>query len=221
MLTMILLGGKMMYPLLAASIISCTIIFERWVVFRKCDIDRHALRKKVFDLLKHGQLRQAIQLCGNTPGPVAFVLYGGLKRYEHLMEHAGKPDADGVIMTRAAIVAEVTKTMGDVAPHAMEILENRLNYLSLIGTIAPLLGMTGTVTGMINSFSSIADAGQIEATKVASGISEALITTAAGLIISIPAFIAYNIFARRIEHFLLDIEDTAGKLSEFLLSGAE
>ena len=96
--------------------------------------------------------------------------------------------------------------MEDYAPKAIHGLEKRLNAMILISGISPLIGMTGTVTGMISSFNAMAEAAGLDAGAVAGGISEALITTAAGLIIAIPAVVAYNYFTNRIEVYNMAIE---------------
>ena len=96
--------------------------------------------------------------------------------------------------------------MEDYAPKAIHGLEKRLNAMILISGISPLIGMTGTVTGMIRSFNVMAAAAGLDAGAVAGGISEALITTAAGLIIAIPAVVAYNYFTSRIEVYNMAIE---------------
>jgi biopolymer transport protein ExbB len=121
------------------------------------------------------------------------------------------------------IEISVKNTMEDYAPHVLEPLEKRLNILTLIGMISPLLGMTGTVTGMIASFTAIATAGGSQTEAAASGISEALITTAAGLLIALPALVAHNLLVRRMDKFTLEIEETVIELNDYvsLKRGAE
>ena len=84
----------------------------------------------------------------------------------------------------------------------------------MIAAVAPLLGMTGTVTGMISSFGSMSSG--LDASQVSTGISEALVTTAAGLIVAIPAVVAYNIFAKKVDHVVLEIEQTATELIDYI-----
>jgi len=102
-------------------------------------------------------------------------------------------------------------------------LEKRLNLLTLIGMVSPLLGMTGTVTGMIASFGAISQAGGSQTEAAAVGISEALITTAAGLLIALPALVAHNLLAKRMDKFTLEIEETVIELNDYvsLKRGAE
>lgn len=212
MLNIILQGGPLMWPLMFLSILSISVIYERWTAFKKAQVDTTALRQEVITLLKDGQTKRAIQLCANTPGPVSAILLVGLKKYKKMKE-LGKTDEE--------IDLQVTKAMGDYAPHVVEVLENRLNLLSLVGNVAPLLGMTGTVTGMIKAFADISNAGQMDGAMVAGGISEALITTAAGLLVAVPAVIVYNLYSRKIEVFVLEIEENATKLVDFVTTGEE
>ena len=108
--------------------------------------------------------------------------------------------------------------MEEYAPKALRPLENRLNLLVLVAAIAPLLGMTGTVTGMISSFDVMASSAGLDPGAVAGGIGEALITTAAGLIVAMPCAVFYNLFTRKIDDItasidtsLTDIMETVGE----------
>jgi biopolymer transport protein ExbB len=212
MLPIILKGGSMMVPLMVESLLCIALIFERYMVFKKALVDTSALRTEVISLLKKGDIGQAITLCANTPGPVSAVLLVGLRKYQRVV--ATEKD-------RSGLDDVVTKAMSDYAPHVLQVLEHRLNLLALIGTTAPLLGMTGTVTGMIGAFGNIAATGSMEGPVVAGGISEALITTAAGLVISMPAVIAYNLYARKVERIVLDVEEASTALVDFVTTGAE
>ena len=95
-------------------------------------------------------------------------------------------------------------------------MSKRFNLLVLVGTVAPLLGMTGTVTGMIRSFTTIAEQAGLEPSKVMGGISEALLTTAAGLLVAVPALVAYNLFSRRADTYLLAIEEMIGYITNYI-----
>ncbi len=114
------------------------------------------------------------------------------------------------------IEAAVSDAMEEYAPRALAGLERRLNLLALIATASPLLGMTGTVTGMIKSFDKMREAAGLDPSAVAGGISEALITTAAGLIIALPALVAYNLFSRQIETNTLTMEEMIHDIRGFI-----
>ena len=210
MLEYILDGGFMMLPLVALSVLALAVIIDRVRVLRLADADTTALRLRVADLLEEGQLEAAIKACRELKGPVAAVLLLGLDRYRKLQAHG---------RSLAEIEVNVSKTMSDYAPHVLEALEKRLNLLILVGSTSPLLGMAGTVTGMIQSFNAMAEAGGLDAGGVAAGISEALITTAAGLLIAIPAVVAYNLLSKRVDKYALEIEQSTNELMEFIAFG--
>ena len=208
MLEIILKGRIMMVPLIACSIMAIAVLIDRYLAFRKHQrIDTRSLRAKVLSLLEKGEIEEAANLCAQTPGPVPAVLLVGMQTIAKHRRHVDRKDALAVVVKEA---------MQDYSLHAMGAVEKRFGVLSTVGNAAPLLGMTGTVTGMINSFAQIADAGGIQIADVAVGISEALITTAAGLIIALVAVIPYNWFTARADEVNLEIEETTSELVDFL-----
>ncbi len=211
MLRYILQGGVIMIPLLSLSVIALSVILDRIRAFRSAEIDAFKLREAVGTHLENGHLDDAMQECQRFGGPVAAVLLVGLDKYRRLLARG---------RSRTEIETITTKSMEDYAPRAMDSLEKRLNLLTLVAGISPLLGMTGTVTGMIRSFNTMAASG-VDAAGVASGISEALITTAAGLLIAIPAVVAYNLFTKRIDRCALEIEETMMELLDYITLGAD
>lgn len=207
MLGHILDGGAIMIPLMLLSVLAVAIIIDRVRAFREASVDTSRLQDAVVASLEDGRVEDAIRECEKFRGPVAAVLMVGLLKFRKLLQRK-RPLAE--------IEANVNKTMGDYAPHVIEALEKRLNLLIMVGSVAPLLGMTGTVTGMIRSFQSLAGAGALDATAVSTGIAEALVTTAAGLIIAIPAVVAHNILSKKIDRFVLDIEESATRLIDLI-----
>lgn len=197
-----------MVPLLICSVIALAIILDRWLAFRANNrVDARALRARLLQLLHEGKVADALNHCASTPGPISAVLLAGLQTYEGL---------DGDDRNTNSIRLMVGKSMEDFSRHAMSAVEKRLNGLSTIGNAAPLLGMTGTVTGMIASFGALAGAGQLDAAVVAGGISEALITTASGLMIALFAVIPYNFFTSKAESIELEIDEATTEIVEFL-----
>lgn len=191
-------GGWMMLPLLICSIVMVAAIIDRCRAFRvAAKLDPKALREKVVQAVTDGDIVAAVEACRSSEGPVAAVLLTGLEKFTRLYQK-GKSEPE--------IEAGVTKAMEDYAPKAMSGLEKRLGTLVLISSISPLIGMCGTVTGMINSFAVMAEAAGLDAGAVAGGISEALITTAAGLIIAIPGVVAYNMFQKKVEEWNVQLE---------------
>ncbi len=206
MLQYILDGGFVMFPLMVLSVLAVAIIVDRSRAFRLARADSSALRKEVIRRLEEGEIDAAMQACQKTKGPVAAVLLVGLHKFRQLAARGRK---------LADIEEGVNKTMADYAPHVIEALEKRLNLLVMIGSVAPLLGMTGTVTGMIAAFAEMRESG-VQGEAVAGGISEALITTATGLIVAMPAVVAYNVFAKRVDRYVLEIEEMATNLIDFI-----
>ncbi len=198
MLTYLLDGGPIMLPLLILSILTLAIIIDRVRAFRSAGDNFDQLRMDVNQRLMDEELDEAIQRTEQDEGPVAACLLVGLQRYRKMKARQRKPEE---------METAVSKTMEDYAPKAISGLEKRLNLLVLIASVSPLLGMTGTVTGMIKSFDKMAASAGLDPAAVSGGIAEALITTAAGLIVAIPAVVAYNLFSRRVEEYNIAIEE--------------
>ena len=199
-------GGALMPFLLACSIIMLAVVVERYLVLRSATIDTTLLRQEITNLLESDDVDGALRLCESTPGPISAVLTAGLRKY-HRLKALGK--------SQEAVEAGVLKAMEDFSLHVIHALEKNLVALQVVGNVAPLLGMTGTVTGMIAAFNAMISSGASSG-AVALGISEALITTAVGLLIAIPAVIAYNYYTGMVNKFVLDIEQSATELVDFI-----
>ena len=201
-----------MIPLMLCSLVGIAVVYDRWFSFRQNRrIDTRSLRAKVQARLNEKNISGAISECETTGGPVASVLLAGLRSYKQLN------DKNEGTETMRLVVAQV---MQDYGAQAMSVVGKRLDVLTTIGMAAPLLGMTGTVTGMIASFESLAAAGSSGAGggAVALGISEALITTAAGLLIALAAVIPQSVFYRWSDEIELEIEESTCELVEFILT---
>lgn len=189
-------GGPVMWPLLLCSILGVAVAIERWLVLRNAHINvNEFLAKLRKSLLVNKSVRDGIKVCEQYRGPLASIMKAGLLKY-------GQPKED------------VQKTIETAAIHEMSRLEKRLMILATVVTVAPLLGFLGTVTGMINSFDALAAQGLSNPGAVAAGISEALITTAAGLIVALPIQLAYNYFTSRINRTVREIETSTNMLLE-------
>ncbi len=210
MLEYILDASFIMYPLTLCSIVALAVILDRWRVFRMADCDAGELRERVFTLLEENRIDEAIDECKTGHGPAAAVLLLGLQRLRQLLE-MGR----GI----SVIEANVTRAMDDFTPHVVAPLEKRVGALSVIATVAPLLGMTGTVTGMINSFTGMSGMGGLEGNLVAAGVAEALVCTASGLIIAIPSAVFYHYFSKLLDQHLLEISRTSTQLIDFIAVG--
>jgi biopolymer transport protein ExbB len=189
-------GGPIMWPILAFSIVALIFIIERFVALRRAKINLNEFLAKLRKaLIVNKSIRDAVKVCEQYRGPVASIVKAGLLKY-------GAPKED------------VEKTIENAALYEMGRLERGLVVLATTATVAPLLGFLGTVTGMINSFDALAKAGLSNPGLVAAGISQALITTAAGLAVAIPAQLFYNYFMSRINKFVRDIETSTNMLLE-------
>jgi biopolymer transport protein ExbB len=212
MLEHILKGGPMMIPLVICSLISLAVVYDRWTAFKKNRrIDTRSLRAKVLEHLRLNNANAAIDECVSTKGPVAAVMLTGLRSYSHLQGKNEKSE------TMRMVIAQV---MEEYSAQAMSVVNKRLEFLTTIGTAAPLLGMTGTVTGMIASFAGLADAGSIGGSGglVAEGIAEALVTTAVGLIVALMAVIPQSVFNRWSDQIELELEESSSEMVEFILT---
>jgi len=204
MLEILIDGGPMMIILIIESILAIAVMLDRTVAFRANDrVDVRTLRAKVQNQMLAGNYGDAMAVCLTTPGPVSAVMAAGLHSY---IKHRAVTDNGE---TLRAIMQDA---MADYARLAMNTVEKRMNILSFIGSSAPLFGMTGTVTGMIKSFAAIASAGDVDATVVAAGISEALITTAAGLIIAMIAVIPHHYFTGRAESIEIETAEAGSEI---------
>jgi biopolymer transport protein ExbB len=191
-------GGPFMYPLLIASVIGVAVIIERAVTLSRARTDVRKLMRRVLDALHSKGVEAAAAECERTRGPIAAILHAGLKRAERGTE----------AVERAIETAGMIET---------SFLERGLIWLATLATIAPLLGFLGTVSGMIRAFNAIAEAEQVNAKLVASGISEALITTATGLLIAIPIQAFHNFFVSQIDRFIIEMEESTADLVDTLV----
>jgi len=192
-------GGGMMWLLLAVAVLATIIILERlFTLFIKARTNPRKLVEKVISLISEESMEAAIEYLASHRSPVAKVLLAGLEK-----------------ANRGRAVME--EAMAMKASSELAFLDRGMIYLSASATVAPILGFLGTVTGMIKAFQAIALAGEVEPTLVASGISEALITTATGLLIAAPVAVFYAVFSSKINNYTRDAEEASNILLEHLL----
>jgi len=212
MIEQILKGGSLMFPLMLCSLVCLAVVYDRWMAFRaNRKIDTRSLRTKIITRLREKDISGAIAECEAARGPLASVLLAGLRSYKQLLGKSENAE------TMRMVVGQV---MEDYSAQAMSVVNKRLDVLTTIGMAAPLLGMTGTVTGMIASFAGLAEAGSTGGGggAVAAGIAEALITTAAGLLIALAAVIPQSVFNRWSDEIELEIEEGTSEFVEFILT---
>jgi len=196
-----------MYPLAFLLIFGVAIAIERLINLSKAAIDAESFFQQLEEAMRSGGgAKAAAQLCSETRGPVASVIHAGLLRL-----HRGVDNVEKAIENAGAV--------------EMAFLERGMVWLSTVANLAPMVGFLGTVSGMINAFQAIKIAGDVDPSMVAGGISEALITTAAGLVVGILIQFCYNFFVSRIDKIIADMQEhTAGfidVLTEIELKGQE
>lgn len=187
-------GGIMMYPLALASVIALAIIIERFIMLRKPKIIIPEIINVIEQFSSPNDVQLARNISSKYSGPLPSLIKIGL---------------DNSDLDRN----EIKELIEDQGRQEVRQLERGLTVLETIAVSSPLLGLLGTVLGMIQVFNVIKDQGIGQAAALSGGISEALITTVTGLFIGIPALIFYNILTKRAENFVLDIE----KYSNFLV----
>jgi len=192
-------GGIFMWWLLTVALFGFVFIIERMWTLHRARVDTRRLIGTIITTLRNDGVQAAAEECQKVRGPIAAILYSGLQKADK-----------GAVSVEKAI-----STAGTIE---MSFLERGLIWVSSVTTIAPLIGFLGTVSGMINAFEAIAASEQVNAKLVASGISEALITTATGLIVAIPATLFYNYFVASIDRFVIEMEETSAELIDELES---
>lgn len=190
-------GEFFMHPILACLILGLAFSFERMWTLSRARVNTKDFIVKVKGALESGGIEAAKDVCANTRGPVASVFHAGLLRADEGLDAAEK-----AIMTYGGI--------------EMGFLEKGLIWISTFITIAPMLGFTGTVQGMINAFDAIKEAAQISPAIVASGISVALLTTLFGLVVAMILQVFYNYFVSRIDKLVGDMEESSVELIDAL-----
>jgi biopolymer transport protein ExbB len=193
-------GGPLMYPIAICSFLLVIFICERFVSLRRGQVIPRPFVTRIFEQIREGQLdrEDALELCEKNGSPVARVLAGGLKKW-------GRP------------AVEVEQAVLDAGERVCNSLRKYLRLFNGISQVAPLLGLLGTVMGMISSFNAISssqETGQRE--MMAAGIAEALITTAAGMLVAIPALLAYLHFLSRVDQLVSEIDSNGQKLVEMI-----
>lgn len=183
-------GGNFMWPVLVALILGLAIFLERIITLNLADIDSRKFIVDVKEALQEGGIPAAEELCARTRGPIASVFQAGLMRADEGLDAAEK----------------AIQSYGSIE---MSFLERGLVWLSLFIAIAPLLGFTGTVVGMIQAFDAIEQAGDISPSLVAGGIKVALLTTASGLIAGIILQVGYNYCVSKIDRLIAEMEESS------------
>jgi biopolymer transport protein ExbB len=198
LLDVLVLGGWVMVPLVLLSILTIYLLVERLITIRQASSNPEAITDRVRDYVRNGDVEGAITYCQKKDVPITRILKQGLERL-------GRP------------ISEIQDAVQAAGKHETYELEKRTNLLASIAGIAPMLGFFGTVVGMIKAFQEIQNLqGNVNPSVLAGGIWEALVTTAAGLLVGIFALFAYNFLIGRIRRLTNDMERSATDFIDLL-----
>jgi len=198
--SVILKGGVLMYAIILASLAGGFIIVKQILKMRKIEEISSVFISKIKSLLVKGDISAALEHCDSVNNPAASIFKSALSRI-HLSDDA------------------IEKAMENEAKEQVFYLEKDLGFLETLASITPLLGFLGTVTGMIQAFYQIQQlGGNVDATVLAGGIWEALVTTAAGLTVGIPLLLFYNYFIRQIEEIVFEMRKRSSEMLEHISS---
>jgi biopolymer transport protein ExbB len=206
-------GGFLVPMLILLFILQVTFVLERMWSLNKAKgrgslpMFLNNVRKKIHEKDVEG----AIKLCGQQRGSAANVMRAGLERYDMLMKEGAPKDK---------VVAETQAAIQEANGLEVPLLERNLIALSTIASISTMVGLLGTVMGMIRSFGALGHTGSVDATKLAVGISEALINTAGGLIVAILGIVMYNVFVTRVDGFNYMMDEASYEAVQLLAASA-
>ena len=200
-------GGIFMWPILILGVVALAVIIERYRALMMLNSKAEELRRKVRELLEVDRVEEALNLCDREHGPVPAILAAGLRKY--LV-------ADRLGYDAAKTEEQVIKGMDDYSVHVVAAMERHLPILATVSSAAPMIGFLGTVQGMVLSFADIvAKMGEVNiVVAAADGIMVSLLTTVLGLVVGIPAFIAFNYFNSVVNEFILNVEESSAELIE-------
>lgn len=191
-------GGILMWPILATSIVGLAIIIERLIALRRASIDTREFMDTMRQVLRQGRIPEAIEICDETDAPVARIMKAGILKHNRTKE-------------------DIREAIEDAGHLEIPRLERYMTGLATCSNVAPLLGLLGTVQGMIKCFAEIQHRkGQVNPSDLAEGISNALITTAGGLTVAIPILVVYNYLMSRVDNMVLEMEISSAELVELL-----
>lgn len=191
-------GGIILILIVSLSVAAAAIIIERMMYFSRIRSDEDKLLQRLKNSLQKGHFEEAMSICEQNPTPITNLMKVGIEHRQYN--------------------AEVIKgAISDAANMEIPRMEGSLSFLGTIAHITPLLGLLGTVTGNIEAFGVLGEFGAGgDPALLASGIAEALVTTAAGIIVSIPAIIFYNHLVSKVNHSIIRLENRVSELVLFL-----
>jgi biopolymer transport protein ExbB len=192
---MLLKGGITVFILIGISVISWWVIIERAIRFGRLRIDPKAFTEKLRKMISKKDYEGAVTLCQSTPGPVSAVALAGIRSRE---------------LDKERIESAMQRELNSEA----ERMQINLGILGSIGNVTPFIGLFGTVIGIIRAFHDLSLASGGGPAVVANGIAEALVATAMGLFVAVPAVIAYNFFVRAVDSVETECINAASEISD-------
>jgi biopolymer transport protein ExbB len=202
--------------LVIMSIYSLWVMIDRFAYFTKARRLSLQFVLALRDKMTKRDLNGALNLSKADPqSPIAKVIYEALNEYRDGLDAIAKTGPDEV--GEFDVVDAVNRAIDRVKEREISKMKTGLSGLGTISAAGPFIGLFGTVVGIINAFRSMASSGQGGLGAVSAGISEALVTTAAGLLVAIPALIVYNYFTNSIETFIVDMNDVSSELISYVL----
>lgn len=192
-------GGVILWIILVLGLIALIVFLEKVLYMHRIQINSGELVKGLTNTLKKGNMLEAISHCDDTPGPSAHILRSIIISYQ---QGAGK---------------NASKAIDDAALIEIPRLEARMNFISTVAYISPMLGLFGTVLGMTSVFSRLSELGSsgVNISELSAGIKQALYCTAGGLAVAIPCHLAYSYLLSRIRKIILDMEKAASEMIDF------
>lgn len=193
MLTMMMKGGLLMWLILINGVFGLFVFLERVFHFHRAKINTHDFVQGILNTLKRGNIIEAIATCDETAGPVAQVVRAAIVNHDRPRD-------------------EIREAVQETARTEVARLERNLTILATLAQVTPLIGFLGTVWGMINIFQVIEQTQLASPGQLAGGVWVALLTTAGGLVVAIPCYIAYNYLVTRVHNLVLDMEQAANEI---------
>jgi biopolymer transport protein ExbB len=200
---LIIKGGPLMILILACSVIAFAVVIERLWYLHRAKINTEEFMEDISETIKRNKIVDAIDKCNAIKGPIARILKAGIIKHDRSR-------------------SEIKEAIEEAGIHEVPLLEKNIGVLATIAHITPLLGLLGTVVGMVSAFQVIEQKAQalmpVNPGDLAGGIWVALLTTVAGLSVAIPTFVAYNFLVSKADGFILEMEKSATDLINILVT---
>ncbi len=198
-------GGTAMYFIAAVGILVAILIIERFLTLRNLNVDKNDFNEKIFGMILRGEIRQAITFCDSRPVPLTNTLKAGLVQVINK-----RPDEEVQVAMDSAVLRESPR------------LEGWTGFLAVFGNVATLIGLLGTIVGLIISFGSISAADPAQKAEMLSrGISEALNCTAFGLVVAIPSLVFFGFFQVRVGRAINDMVESSMSMMNLVVANRD